>query len=76
MSRLALLLRRRVLHTLAASILTEVAVDAGVLAGADLLAPRTGEWVFIPAGVVVVATLPLLVLNLARVVRAELRTDP
>ena len=29
-----------------------------------------------PAGVVVVATLPLIVLNLDRVVRAELRTDP
>ena len=67
MRRSPLLLRRRVLHTLAVSVLAELLVDAGALAAAELIAPYTGEWVFIPAAVVVVATLPLLVLNLARV---------
>ncbi len=62
------------LHTVAVSVLAELLVDAGALATAELAAPYTGEWVFIPAGVVVVATLPLLVLNLARVLRAETRT--
>lgn len=75
MRRPSLLLRRRVLHTLAVSVLAELLVNAGALAAAELIAPHAGEWVFIPAGIVVVATLPLLVLNLARVLRAETRTD-
>jgi len=33
-----------------------------------------GEWVFIPAAVIIVGTLPLLIANVVRVVRQELAT--
>jgi hypothetical protein len=66
------LLRRRVLHTLAASILVELLVDAGAFAAAELAAPFVGDWVFVVVAIVLVGTLPLLAVNLARVIRADL----
>lgn len=63
------LLHRRVLHTLAASVILELLVDAGAVALAEILAPTLGDWVFAAAAVIVVGTAPVLVLNLARIIR-------
>jgi hypothetical protein len=63
------LLRRRVLHALAASVLVELLVDVGAVALAEILAPTVGEWVFAAAAVIVIGTAPVLVLNLARIIR-------
>jgi len=62
---------RRLIHVLAASVLAELAIDLAVGAGAEWAAPRVGEWVFIPAAIVIFGTLPLLVANVIRVIRAE-----
>jgi hypothetical protein len=65
---------RRLLHVLAASLVIEVAIDAAAGAAAEVAAPRVGDWVFIPAAVIIVGTLPLLIANVVRVVRQELAT--
>lgn len=72
---------RRTAHVVAASIVIELALDFGAGAVAVVVAPYVGEWVYAVAGVVVIGSLPLLGLNIARVARREwkqhaaLRTD-
>ena len=56
-----------------ASIVVELALDFGAGAAAVLLAPYVGNWVYAVAGVVVVGSLPVLSLNIARVARREWR---
>jgi hypothetical protein len=64
---------RRTVHVLAASIAVELALDFGAGAAAVALAPYVGEWVYAAAGVIVIGSLPVLGLNIARVVRREWR---
>jgi hypothetical protein len=64
---------RRTVHVLAASIAVELALDSGAGAAAVVLAPYVGEWVYAAAGVIVIGSLPVLGLNLARVARREWR---
>lgn len=77
---------RRTAHVVAASIALELALDFGAGALAVILAPYLGEWVYAAAGVIVIGSLPVLGLNVARVARREwrrhhlhtdrMRTDP
>ena len=62
---------RRTAHIVVASIAVELALDFGAGALAVILAPYVGEWVYVAAGVVVVGSLPVLSLNIARVARRE-----
>jgi hypothetical protein len=62
---------RRTAHVVAASIAVELALDFGAGAVAVILAPYLGEWVFAAAGVIVIGSLPVLGLNIARVGRRE-----
>jgi hypothetical protein len=62
---------RRTAHVVAASIAVELALDFGAGAVAVLLAPLVGEWVYAVAGVIVIGSLPILGLNIARVARRE-----
>ena len=62
---------RRTAHVVAASIAVELALDFGAGALAVILAPILGEWVYVAAGVIVVASLPDLGLNVACVARRE-----
>jgi hypothetical protein len=62
---------RRTAHVVAASIAVELALDFGAGAVAVLLAPFVGEWVYAVAGVIVIGSLPVLGLNIARVARRE-----
>jgi hypothetical protein len=62
---------RRTAHVVAASIAVELALDFGAGALAVVLAPHVGEWVYVVAGVIVVGSLPVLGLNIARVARRE-----
>ena len=62
---------RRTAHIVAASIAIELALDLGAGAAAVFLAPHLGEWVFVAAGVIVIGSLPVLGLNIARVARRE-----
>ena len=64
---------RRTAHIVVASIAVELALDFGAGALAVILAPYVGEWVYVAAGVVVVGSLPVLGLNIARVARREWR---
>lgn len=64
---------RRTAHVVAASIAVELALDFGAGAVAILLAPIVGEWVYAVAGVIVIGSLPILGLNIARVARREWR---
>ena len=64
---------RRTVHVVAASIAVEVALDFGAGAAAVVFAPYLGEWVYAAAGVIVIGSLPVLGLNIARVVRREWR---
>jgi hypothetical protein len=62
---------RRTLHVVVASIAVELALDFGAGALAVILAPYLGTWVYAVAGVIVIGSLPVLGLNIARVARRE-----
>jgi hypothetical protein len=62
---------RRTLSVVLASIAVELALDFGAGALAVILAPYIGTWVYAVAGVVVIGSLPILGLNIARVARRE-----
>ena len=62
---------RRTAHVVVASVLVELALDFGAGALAVILAPYVGNWAYAAAGVIVVGSLPVLGLNLARVARRE-----
>lgn len=64
---------RRTARVVVASVLLELALDFGAGALAVLLAPIVGAWVYAAAGVIVVGSLPVLSLNIARVARREWR---
>jgi len=64
---------RRTAHVVVASFLVELALDLGAGALAVILAPSVGNWVYAAAGVIVVGSLPVLGLNIARVARREWR---
>jgi hypothetical protein len=64
---------RSTAHVVVASIVVELALDFGAGAVAVLLAPKVGEWIYAAAGVVVIGSLPVLSLNIARVARREWR---
>jgi len=62
---------RRTAHIVVASVVVELALDFGAGALAVILAPLLGEWVYLAAGLVVIGSLPILGLNIARVARRE-----
>jgi hypothetical protein len=62
---------RRTAHIVVASVVVELALDFGAGALAVILAPYVGEWVYVVAGVIVIGSLPVLGLNIARVARRE-----
>ena len=62
---------RRTAHIVVASIAVELALDFGAGALAVVVAPYVGDWVYAVAGVIVVGSLPVLGLNIARVARRE-----
>jgi hypothetical protein len=64
---------RRTAHIVVASVAVELALDFGAGALAVVLAPRVGDWVYAVAGVIVVGSMPVLGLNIARVARREWR---
>jgi hypothetical protein len=64
---------RRTAHVVVASVAVELALDFGAGAAAALAAPYLGKWVYAVAGVIVIGSLPLLTLNVARVARREWR---
>ena len=67
---------RRTAHIVVASIAVELALDFGAGALAVILAPYVGEWVYVAAGVIVIGSLPVLGLNIARVARREWKRHP
>jgi hypothetical protein len=62
---------RRTAHTVVASVAVELALAFGAGALAVILAPFLGEWVYVAAGVIVIGSLPVLGLNIARIARRE-----
>jgi hypothetical protein len=64
---------RRTAHVVVASIAVELALDFGAGALAVILAPYLGEWVYAVAGAIVVGSLPVLGMNIARIARREWR---
>ena len=62
---------RRTAHIVVASIAVELALDFGAGALAVVIAPYVGDWVYAVAGVIVIGSLPVLGLNIARVARRE-----
>ena len=64
---------RSTAHVVVASIALELALDFAAGAAAVVLAPHVGNWIYAAAGVVVVGSLPVLGLNIARVARREWR---
>jgi hypothetical protein len=62
---------RHTAHIVAASIAVELALDFGAGALAVILAPFLGNWVYVAASVIVIGSLPVLGLNIARVARRE-----
>ena len=62
---------RRTAHVVLASVVLELALDFGAGALAVVLAPFLGSWVYAVAGVIVVGSLPVLGLNIARIARRE-----
>jgi hypothetical protein len=64
---------RRTAHVVAASIAVELALDFGAGAVAVIVAPFVGDWVYAVAGVIVIGSLPILGLNIARIARREWR---
>ena len=63
----------RLARLLVASLFIELAVDAAAGIAADLAAPHVGDAAYVAAGVIIFATLPLVIANVVRVVRNELR---
>ena len=72
MKRIAFTVRRTA-HVVAASVAVELALDFGAGGAAALAAPDVGRWVYAVAGAIVIGSLPLLTLNVARVARREWR---
>jgi hypothetical protein len=64
---------RRTAHVVAASIAVELALDFGAGGVAVIAAPFVGGWIYVAASVIVIGSLPVLGLNLARVARREWR---
>jgi hypothetical protein len=64
---------RTTLRVVVASIVVELLLDFGAGALAVVLAPSVGGWLYAVAGAIVVGSLPVLGLNIARVVRREWR---
>ena len=64
---------RRTAHVVVASVAIELLLDFGAGALAVILAPHVGDWIYALAGAVVIGSLPLLSLNIARVARREWR---
>jgi hypothetical protein len=64
---------RRTAHIVVASVVVELALDFGAGGLAVTLASRVGNWIYVAASVVVVGSLPVLRLNIARVARREWR---
>jgi len=64
---------RSTAHVVVASVVVELALDFGAGEAAVILAPFVGRWIYAAAGVVVVGSLPVLSLNIARVARREWR---
>jgi hypothetical protein len=64
---------RRTAHIVVASVVVELALDFGAGGLAVILAPHVGNWVYVAASIVVVGSLPVLGLNIARVARREWR---
>ena len=64
---------RRTAHIVVAGVALEFALDFGAGAVTVILARRVGDWVYAAASVVVVGSLPVLGLNIARVARREWR---
>ena len=64
---------RRTAYVVAASIAVELALDFGAGAVAVIAAPYVGNWVYVGASVIVIVSLPVLGLNIARVARREWR---
>lgn len=62
---------RRTAHVVVASVVVELALDFGAGALAVVLAPSVGNWVYAVAGAIVVGSLPVLGLNIARIARRE-----
>ena len=62
---------RRTAHVVVASVAVELALDFGAGALAVILAPYVGNWVYFAASVIVVGSLPVLGMNIARVARRE-----
>lgn len=74
MTRIVLTVRRTA-HVVVASVLLELALDFGAGAAAVVVAPYVGGWVYAAAGVVVVGSLPILGVNVARVAHREWRRN-
>ena len=70
MNRIVFTLRRTA-HVVMASVIVELALDFGAGAAAVVLAPYVGNWVDAAAGVVVIGSLPVLGVNIARVAQRE-----
>ena len=70
MSRIRFTIRRTA-HVVAASVAIELALDFGAVTGAVILADFVGEWIVALAGAIVIGSLPVLALNIARVARRE-----
>jgi hypothetical protein len=62
---------RSTAHVVVASVVVELLLDFGAGAVAVLVAPYVGGWVYAVAGVIVVGSLPVLSLNIARIARRE-----
>lgn len=63
----------RLARLLVASLFIELAVDAAAGIAADLAASHVGDAAYVAAAVIIFATLPLVIANVVRVVRNELR---
>ena len=61
----------RTAHIVVASIALELTLDFGAGATAVLLARFVGNWVYVVASVIVLGSIPVLGLNIARVARRE-----
>jgi hypothetical protein len=64
---------RSTAHVVVGSIVLELVLDFGAGAAAVVLAPYVGRWVYAVAGIVVVGSIPVLSLNIARIARREWR---
>jgi hypothetical protein len=64
---------RRTAHVVAASIMLELALGLRRGRARSDPGPYVGEWVYAAAGVIVIGSLPVLSLNVARVARCEWR---